>query len=119
MRSRNCGCLTSAFNFEPENSVARWLVPLRFLGLLHAEVVQERLEREFQIDLITTAPGVTYEITLTDGTVIQVNNPSKFPDPSDIKQIEEPIIDATVITHEEYIGEITKYSKKSAARRRV
>jgi GTP-binding protein LepA len=76
--------------------------------LLHLEIVQERLEREFQIDLITTAPGVTYEVTLTGGDVIQVNNPSKFPDPSDIKEIHEPIIDATVITHEEYIGEILK-----------
>jgi len=99
----------SAFNFEPENSVALGFgFRCGFLGLLHLEIIQERLEREFQIDLITTAPGVTYEITLTDGTVIQVNNPSKFPDPSDIKEINEPIIDATVITHEEYIGEILK-----------
>jgi GTP-binding protein LepA len=99
----------SAFNFEPENSVALGFgFRCGFLGLLHLEIIQERLEREFQIDLITTAPGVTYDVTLTDGTVIQVNNPSKFPDPSDIKQIEEPIIDATVITHEEYIGEILK-----------
>jgi GTP-binding protein LepA len=99
----------SAFNFEPENSVALGFgFRCGFLGLLHLEIVQERLEREFQINLITTAPSVTYKITLTDGTVIDVNNPSKFPDPSDIKQIEEPIIDATVITHEEYIGEILK-----------
>jgi GTP-binding protein LepA len=99
----------SAFNFEPENSVALGFgFRCGFLGLLHLEIVQERLEREFQIDLITTAPGVTYAVTLTDGSVIQVNNPSKFPDPSDIKQIEEPIIDATVITHDEYIGEILK-----------
>jgi len=99
----------SAFNFEPENSVALGFgFRCGFLGLLHLEIIQERLEREFQIDLITTAPGVTYEVTLTDGAVIQVNNPSKFPDPSDIKTIEEPIIDATVITHEEYIGEILK-----------
>ncbi len=99
----------SAFNFEPENSVALGFgFRCGFLGLLHLEIIQERLEREFQIDLITTAPGVTYEITLTDGSMVQVNNPSKFPDPTDIKQIEEPIIDATVITHEEYIGEILK-----------
>jgi GTP-binding protein LepA len=99
----------SAFNFEPENSVALGFgFRCGFLGLLHLEIVQERLEREFQIDLITTAPGVTYAVTLAGGSVIQVNNPSKFPDPSDIKQIEEPIIDATVITHEEYIGEILK-----------
>jgi GTP-binding protein LepA len=99
----------SAFNFEPENSVALGFgFRCGFLGLLHLEIVQERLEREFQIDLITTAPGVTYQVTLTGGGVIEVNNPSKFPDPSDIQQIEEPIIDATVITHEEYIGEILK-----------
>jgi GTP-binding protein LepA len=99
----------SAFSFEPENSVALGFgFRCGFLGLLHLEIIQERLEREFQIDLITTAPGVTYEITRTDGTVIQVNNPSKFPDPSDIQEIREPIIDATVITHEEYIGEILK-----------
>ncbi len=99
----------SAFNFEPENSVALGFgFRCGFLGLLHLEIVQERLEREFQIDLITTAPGVTYKVTLSDDTLIDVNNPSKFPDPSEIKQIEEPIIDATVITHEEYIGEILK-----------
>ena len=99
----------SAFNFEPENSVALGFgFRCGFLGLLHLEIVQERLEREFQIDLITTAPGVTYKVTLSDNTVIDVNNPSKFPDPSEIKQIEEPIIDATVITHDEYIGEILK-----------
>jgi len=72
------------------------------------EIVQERLEREFKIDLITTAPGVRYRITLTGGDVIEVENPSKFPDPSSIEQIEEPIIDASVITREEYIGEILK-----------
>ncbi len=99
----------SAFSFEPENSVALGFgFRCGFLGLLHLEIVQERLEREFQIDLITTAPGVTYKITLTNGEVIDVNNPSKFPDPTDIKEIEEPIIDATVITHDEYIGEILK-----------
>ncbi len=99
----------SAFSFEPENSVALGFgFRCGFLGLLHLEIIQERLEREFQIDLITTAPGVTYEVILTGGDVIQVNNPSKFPDPSDIKEIHEPIIDATVITHEEYIGEILK-----------
>src|SRR6516165_4634681 len=78
----------SAFSFEPENSVALGFgFRCGFLGLLHLEIVQERLEREFDIDLITTAPGVTYEITLTGGDVVQVNNPSKFPDPSDIKEI--------------------------------
>jgi GTP-binding protein LepA len=97
----------SAFNFEPENSVALGFgFRCGFLGLLHLEIVQERLEREFDIDLITTAPGVRYRVTGTDGSVIQVDNPTKFPDPSSIKQIEEPIIDATVITREEYLGGI-------------
>jgi GTP-binding protein LepA len=99
----------SAFSFEPENSVALGFgFRCGFLGLLHLEIVQERLEREFQIDLITTAPGVRYKITGSDGKVLEVDNPSKFPDPSSIEQIEEPIIDATVITREEYIGEILK-----------
>jgi GTP-binding protein LepA len=99
----------SAFSFEPENSVALGFgFRCGFLGLLHLEIVQERLEREFKIDLITTAPGVRYKITLLDGTLVEVDNPSKFPDPAEIKQIEEPIIDATVITREEYIGEILK-----------
>jgi GTP-binding protein LepA len=99
----------SAFNFEPENSVALGFgFRCGFLGLLHLEIVQERLEREFNIDLITTAPGVRYRITNTSGEIVEVDNPTKFPDPSFIKQIEEPIIDATVITREEYLGGILK-----------
>jgi GTP-binding protein LepA len=99
----------SAFSFEPENSVALGFgFRCGFLGLLHLEIVQERLEREFQINLITTAPGVRYRVTLNDGSVFEFENPTKFPDPSSIKQIEEPIIDATVITREEYLGGILK-----------
>ena len=99
----------SAFNFEPENSVALGFgFRCGFLGLLHLEIVQERLEREFQIDLITTAPGVRYRVTTTSGEVLEVNNPQKFPEPSSIEKIDEPIIDATVITREEFIGEILK-----------
>jgi GTP-binding protein LepA len=99
----------SAFSFEPENSVALGFgFRCGFLGLLHLEIVQERLEREFAIDLITTAPGVRYRIITTDGQTIEVDNPTKFPDPSSIKQVEEPIIDATVITREEYLGGILK-----------
>ncbi len=99
----------SAFNFEPENSVALGFgFRCGFLGLLHLEIVQERLEREFDIDLITTAPGVRYRITTTSGDVIEVDNPTKFPDPSTIKYVEEPIILATVITREEYLGGILK-----------
>ncbi|MCX6605778.1 MAG: translation elongation factor 4 [Acidobacteria bacterium] len=97
----------SAFNFEPENSVALGFgFRCGFLGLLHLEIVQERLEREFDIDLITTAPGVRYEITLRGGEVVFVENPSRWPDPATIEVINEPIINATVITREEYIGEI-------------
>jgi GTP-binding protein LepA len=99
----------SAFSFEPENSVALGFgFRCGFLGLLHLEIVQERLEREFDIDLITTAPGVRYRITTAAGEVLDVDNPTKFPDASEIKQIEEPIIDATVITREEYLGAILK-----------
>jgi len=97
----------SAFTFEPESSVALGFgFRCGLLGLLHLEIVQERLEREFDINLITTAPGVRYRITKTDGEVIEVENPTKFPDPSYIKQVEEPIIDATVITREDFIGGI-------------
>jgi len=99
----------AAFNFEPENSVALGFgFRCGFLGLLHLEIVQERLEREFNIDLITTAPGVRYRITTTTGDIVEVDNPTKFPDPAGIKQIEEPIIDASVITREEYLGGILK-----------
>ena len=99
----------SAFNFEPESSVALGFgFRCGFLGLLHLEIVQERLEREFDIDLITTAPGVRYQVTTTTGELIHIENPTKFPDPSEIKKIEEPIIDATVITREEYLGGILK-----------
>src|SRR5579864_2749808 len=99
----------SAFSFEPENSVALGFgFRCGFLGLLHLEIIQERLEREFEIDLITTAPGVRYKVTALDGTLIDVYNPTKFPNPAEIKHIEEPIIDATVITREEYVGEILK-----------
>jgi GTP-binding protein LepA len=99
----------SAFNFEPENSVALGFgFRCGFLGLLHLEIVQERLEREFDIDLITTAPSVRYRITTTTGAIVEVDNPTKFPDPSEIKQIEEPIIDATVITREDFLGGVLK-----------
>jgi GTP-binding protein LepA len=99
----------SAFNFEPESSVALGFgFRCGFLGLLHLEIIQERLEREFNIDLITTAPGVRYRVTNTAGEILEISNPQKFPEPSSIQKTEEPIIDATVITHEEYIGEILK-----------
>src|SRR5438309_5483605 len=89
----------SAFSFEPESSAALGFgFRCGFLGLLHLEIVQERLEREFNIDLITTAPGVRYRLTRTADEVYEINNPQKFPEPSEIKTVEEPIIDATAIT---------------------
>jgi GTP-binding protein LepA len=97
----------SALSYDAESSVALGFgFRCGFLGLLHLEIVQERLEREFNIDLITTAPGVRYKITTTNGEVLEVDNPTRFPHPTSIQQIEEPIIDATVITREEYIGGI-------------
>ena len=99
----------SSFSFEPENSVALGFgFRCGFLGLLHLEIVQERLEREFEIDLITTAPGVRYRITNLKGEVVLVDNPTKFPNPAEIDQVEEPIIEASVITREESLGEILK-----------
>ncbi|MFB3829109.1 MAG: translation elongation factor 4 [Bryobacteraceae bacterium] len=99
----------SAFSFEPENSAALGFgFRCGFLGLLHLEIVQERLEREFDIDLITTAPGVRYRVETTAGEVVEVDNPTRFPDPSRIRQVEEPIILATVITREDFLGGILK-----------
>jgi GTP-binding protein LepA len=99
----------SAFSFEPENSAALGFgFRCGLLGLLHLDIVQERLEREFQIDLITTAPSVRYRVLLAGGEVVEVDNPTRWPDPSAIREIEEPIIEATVITREESLGEILK-----------
>ncbi|MGA8104443.1 MAG: translation elongation factor 4 [Candidatus Acidiferrales bacterium] len=95
----------AAFFYEPENSVALGFgFRCGFLGLLHMEIVQERLEREFGIDLITTAPSVQYRITTVMGQVIEVDNPTKFPPPSSINEIEEPILTAMIITSDESLG---------------
>jgi GTP-binding protein LepA len=95
----------AAFFYEPENSVALGFgFRCGFLGLLHMEIAQERLEREFNIDLITTAPSVQYRITTTDGVVEEVDNPTKFPPPANIEKIEEPILTAMIITSEESVG---------------
>jgi GTP-binding protein LepA len=97
----------SSFFFEPESSVALGFgFRCGFLGLLHMEIIQERLEREFNLELITTAPGVRYQITKTDGEKIEVDNPSRWPDPSEIDKIDEPVILATILTNEEYVGGI-------------
>lgn len=97
----------SSFFFEPEVSTALGFgFRCGFLGLLHMEIVQERLEREFNVDLITTAPGVRYRITDVRGDVHEVDNPAKMPPPGDITLIEEPIIQAMIMTNEEFIGNI-------------
>jgi len=99
----------SSFFFEPESSAALGFgFRCGFLGLLHMEIIQERLEREYNLDLITTAPGVRYKITLTDGTLIEVDNPSRWPDQSEIAKVEEPIILAVILTNEEFVGGILK-----------
>jgi GTP-binding protein LepA len=97
----------SSLQFEPESSEALGFgFRCGFLGLLHMEIVQERLEREFNLDLITTAPGVRYKVHLTDGKVVEVDNPSRWPQPQKIDKIEEPIFEVTVLTQDEYLGGI-------------
>ena len=99
----------ASFFFEPESSVALGFgFRCGFLGLLHMEIIQERLEREFNLDLITTAPGVRYAITLTDGSTVEVDNPANWPNPTEIERIQEPVIMAMILTNEEYVGGILK-----------
>jgi GTP-binding protein LepA len=107
----------SSFFFEPESSVALGFgFRCGFLGLLHMEIIQERLEREYQLDLITTAPGVRYHITLTDGSVVEVDNPSRWPEPTNIEEIREPVITAKILTNEEYVGGILKLVEEKRGR---
>jgi GTP-binding protein LepA len=107
----------SSFFFEPESSVALGFgFRCGFLGLLHMEIIQERLEREYELDLITTAPGVRYHITLTDGSVIEVDNPSRWPEPTNIDSIREPVITAKILTNEEYVGGIFKLVEEKRGR---
>jgi GTP-binding protein LepA len=109
----------SSFFFEPESSVALGFgFRCGFLGLLHMEIIQERLEREFNLDLITTAPGVRYRITLTDGSVVEVDNPSRWPNPTNIERIQEPVITATILTNEEYVGGILKLVEDKRGRQK-
>jgi len=110
----------SSFFFEPESSVALGFgFRCGFLGLLHMEIIQERLEREFALELITTAPGVRYKITLTDGTLIEVDNPSRWPNPSEIAKVEEPVILATILTNEEYVGGILKLVEEKRGKQKT
>ncbi|MBO5735764.1 MAG: elongation factor 4 [Clostridia bacterium] len=96
--------------FEPETSIALGFgFRAGFLGLLHMEIIDERLEREFNLDLITTAPSVIYELVLTDGETIHVDNPSNYPDPQRISEAREPIVKASIITPTEYVGSVMQF----------
>ena len=109
----------ASFTFEPESSVALGFgFRCGFLGLLHLEIIQERLEREYDLDLITTAPGVRYQITLTDGKVVEVDNPSCWPDTTEIVSIAEPVITARILTNEEYVGGILKLVEEKRGRQK-
>ena len=97
----------AALQFEPETSIALGFgFRCGFLGLLHLEIIQERLEREYNLDLVTTAPGVVYKVYKTNGELIELTNPSNLPDPSEIEYMEEPIVAAEVMVTTEYIGAI-------------
>ena len=97
----------SSLHYEPETSQALGFgFRCGFLGLLHLDIVQERLEREYDMALITTAPTVVYQVQMRDGTVVQIENPSKLPDPSRIDEIREPIITATILMPQEYVGPV-------------
>ncbi|HYM60429.1 MAG TPA: translation elongation factor 4 [Thermoanaerobaculia bacterium] len=97
----------ASFSFEPESSLALGFgFRCGFLGLLHMEIIQERLEREFNLELLTSAPGVRYRVNRTDGEVVEIENPQKMPDPSYIDSIEEPFIEATILTNDEFVGPI-------------
>src|SRR6185312_8817365 len=110
----------SSFFFEPESSAALGFgFRCGFLGLLHMEIIQERLEREFGLDLITTAPGVRYKVAKTDGEVIEVDNPSRWPSQSEIGKVEEPVILATILTNEEYVGGILKLVEEKRGKQKA
>jgi GTP-binding protein LepA len=97
----------ASLQFEPEVSQALGFgFRCGFLGLLHMDIVQERLEREFDMDLITTAPTVVYEVLMRDGTLLRVENPSKMPDPSKIEEIREPVVSVTIFVPQEYVGAV-------------
>jgi len=111
----------SSLRYEPETSQALGFgFRCGFLGLLHMDIVQERLEREYDMNLITTAPTVVYQILMRDATVVEIENPSKLPDPSKIEEIREPIITATILMPQEYVGPVmTLCNNKRGAQRNM
>ena len=103
----------ASFNFEPETSVALGFgFRAGFLGLLHMEIISERLDREFNIPLVTTAPNVAYTVTLNSGEVLKVSNPADLPDPNQIDHIEEPMVDAMIYLPSEYVGAVMQLCEK-------
>ena len=97
----------ASLTFEPESSVALGFgFRCGFLGMLHSEIIQERLEREFDLDLVTTLPSVIYEVTKTDGTLVRVDNPHNYPDPASIAEAREPFVKVSILTPNEYVGNI-------------
>ena len=99
----------AALQFEAETSVALGFgFRCGFLGLLHLEIIQERLEREYDLDLVTTAPSVIYKVYKTDGEVVEITNPTNLPDPSEIEYMEEPIVSAEIMVTTEFVGAIMK-----------
>ncbi|MEE2687005.1 MAG: translation elongation factor 4 [Chloroflexota bacterium] len=110
----------ASLTMEPENSVALGFgFRCGFLGLMHLEIIQERLEREYDLDLIVTAPSVAYQVVLQDESVVKIDNPSKLPDVSSIKQIQEPILNVTIVTPSRHVGTIMElmHSKRSDFKR--
>ena len=107
----------ASLNYEPETSLALGFgFRCGFLGLLHLEVIQERLEREYNLDLVTTAPGVVYKVYKTNGEVIELTNPSNLPDPSEIEHMEEPIVNAEIMVTSEFIGSIMELCQERRGR---
>ena len=107
----------AALQYEPETSIALGFgFRCGFLGLLHLEIIQERLEREYNLDLVTTAPGVVYRVYKTDGEMIELTNPSNLPDPSEIEHMEEPIVNAEIMVTTEYVGAIMQLCQERRGR---
>ncbi|MCR5106681.1 MAG: translation elongation factor 4 [Lachnospiraceae bacterium] len=107
----------ASLNYEPETSIALGFgFRCGFLGLLHLEVVQERLEREYNLDLVTTAPGVIYKVYKTNGEVIELTNPSNLPDPSEIDYMEEPVVKAEIMVTKDYVGPIMELCQERRGR---
>lgn len=107
----------ASLNYEPETSIALGFgFRCGFLGLLHLEIIEERLEREYNLDLVTTAPGVIYKVHKTDGTIIDLTNPSNLPDPSEIDYMEEPIVSSEIMVTTEFIGPIMELCQERRGR---